>query len=170
MSDRPAIPMETQRKVLIEAGHRCAIPTCRHPTTEFAHIIPRRDTQDDDFSNLIALCPNCHTRYDHGEIDRKSIQIYKNNLSLLNGRYSDSERRVLSFFIDNPNERKIKLPYEYGILLKYLVDDGIIKLTDKNPGFSIMECCPIAPPFEEYELTPEGSQFINEIIDAREIE
>jgi hypothetical protein len=29
------------------------------------------------FENLIALCPTCHTRYDHGEIDRKSMRLYK---------------------------------------------------------------------------------------------
>lgn len=30
--DRPAIPAELRRRVLVKAGHRCAIPTCRrHP-------------------------------------------------------------------------------------------------------------------------------------------
>jgi hypothetical protein len=33
------------------------------------------------FENLIALCPNCHRRADAGEIDRKSLQMYKARLS-----------------------------------------------------------------------------------------
>ena len=55
---------EIKRMVLVEAGHRCAIPSCRHPTTEIAHIVSESQSHDDSFENLIALCPNCHTRYD----------------------------------------------------------------------------------------------------------
>lgn len=36
---RSKIPTELKRQILVEAaGHRCAIPTCRHPTIEVAHI------------------------------------------------------------------------------------------------------------------------------------
>ena len=39
------VPMARQRMVLVEAGHGCAIPTCRHPTTEIAHIVPESQRQ-----------------------------------------------------------------------------------------------------------------------------
>src|SRR2546426_10814014 len=94
--NRPAIPVETKRAVLLEAGHRCAIPTCRYPTTEIAHIVPFGETMEHRFENLIALCPNCHTRYDKGEIDRKSMQSYKGNLPVVASRYTDLERRMLA--------------------------------------------------------------------------
>jgi predicted restriction endonuclease len=98
MSGRPAVPAEVERRVLVEAGHRCAIPTCRHPTTEIAHIVPWSQTHDNSFENLIALCPNCHTRYDQKkEIDQRSIRIYKQNLGILNSRYSEFERRVFAW-------------------------------------------------------------------------
>ena len=58
---RDTISAEVKRAVLVEAGHRCAIPTCRATTTEIAHIVPWAETQDHSFENLIALCPNCHT-------------------------------------------------------------------------------------------------------------
>jgi predicted restriction endonuclease len=78
MSDRENIPMAVRRAVLVEAGYRCAIPTCPHPTTEFAHIVPHAQTQDDSFENLIALCPNSHTRYDIGDrADRTAMRIFK---------------------------------------------------------------------------------------------
>ena len=48
---------EVKRMVLVEAGHRCVIPTCRNPTTEIAHIVPESQSHDDSFENLIALCP-----------------------------------------------------------------------------------------------------------------
>jgi hypothetical protein len=84
---RPDIPAELKRAVLVEAGHRCAIPTCRTSTTEIAHIAPWRDKREHTFDNLIALCPNCHTRYDKDEIDRKSMLMYKAQLGALNDRF-----------------------------------------------------------------------------------
>src|SRR6059058_4281780 len=97
--DRPAIPESLRRSVLVEAGHRCAIPTCHATTTEVAHIIPWAQVREHTFDNLIALCPNCHTRYDKGEIDRKAIQTYKLNLLLVNSRYGDLEQRVIRTFV-----------------------------------------------------------------------
>src|SRR6516164_4967624 len=93
--DRPSIPTDTVRAVLVEAGHRCAIPTCRATTTEIAHIEPWAKSHDNTFGNLIALCPNCHMRFDQKkEIDAKSVRIYKQNLAVLNNRYGDLERRI----------------------------------------------------------------------------
>ncbi|MBO0515763.1 HNH endonuclease signature motif containing protein [Streptomyces beijiangensis] len=75
--NRPAIPRQLARDLLVEAGHRCAIPTCRATTLELAHITPWAKTRAHDFDNMIALCPNCHTRFDKGEIDRLSMLQYK---------------------------------------------------------------------------------------------
>lgn len=95
MPDRDKIPSELKRRVLMEAGHRCAIPTCRHPTTEIAHIVPYTQVREHKLLNLIALCPNCHTRYDRGEIDRVSMRLYKRKLVFLSDRYSRYELAVL---------------------------------------------------------------------------
>ena len=40
--NRPPIPADIKRKVLVEAGHRCAIPTCRYIEVEIHHIAPCR--------------------------------------------------------------------------------------------------------------------------------
>ncbi len=78
---RPAIPAELKSAVLVEAGHRCGIPTCRATTTEIAHIVPWAEVKCHEFANLIALCPNCHTRYDQKkEISRKEMRMYKAKL------------------------------------------------------------------------------------------
>lgn len=78
---RPAIPAELRRQVLVEAGHRCAIHTCRHPAVDIHHIEPWVTCREHRFENLIALCPNCHRRADAGEIDRKSLSMYKARLA-----------------------------------------------------------------------------------------
>jgi hypothetical protein len=51
---RDHIPADVKRAELVEAGHRCAIPTCRATTTEVAHIVPWSETNDNSFENLIA--------------------------------------------------------------------------------------------------------------------
>ncbi len=80
MADRIAIPAELRRRVLVEAGHRCAIHTCQHPEVDLHHIIPWGQCKEHSYDNLIALCPNCHRRADAGEIDRKALRMYKAQL------------------------------------------------------------------------------------------
>ncbi|MFE6766381.1 HNH endonuclease [Streptomyces sp. NPDC057689] len=100
---RPAIPRELRRRVLIEAGHRCAIPTCRATPVEIAHITPWAKTKKHEFNNLIALCPNCHTRFDdpHNPLDRKSMRQYKAKLnpllSLEINEKRDQARRISAY-------------------------------------------------------------------------
>ena len=84
MSDkRDSLPAELRRRVLVEAGHRCAIPTCAQPTVDIHHIVPWAECQNHEYGNLIALCPNCHRRAENGAIDRKSLYLYKERLTRL---------------------------------------------------------------------------------------
>jgi hypothetical protein len=126
---RPDIPTETVRAVLVEAGHRCAIPTFRATTTEIAHIEPWAKSHDNSFANLIALCPNCHTRFDQKkEIDTKSVRIYKQNLALLNNRYGEVERRVFEL-IARTKGRVFVLGAGGDILLANAAKDGLVNVT-----------------------------------------
>lgn len=77
---RPTIPADIRRAILVEAGHRCAIPRCGSTELDIHHIVPWETCKRHDYDNLIALCPNCHRRADNGEIDRKSLRLYKSQL------------------------------------------------------------------------------------------
>ncbi|MEU7025303.1 HNH endonuclease signature motif containing protein [Streptomyces sp. NPDC046275] len=79
---RGAVPRPLARRLFVEAGHRCAIPTCRATPLEIAHIVPWARVRRHEFHNMIVLCPNCHTRFDRGEIDRQSMFRYKELLRL----------------------------------------------------------------------------------------
>jgi hypothetical protein len=167
MANRPAIPAELQRKVLVEAGHRCAILRCRHETTEIAHIVPWSKVKKHTFDNLIALCPNCHTRYDKGEIDRKAMMIYKANLTLVTSRYGDLERRVLEEFAKDPNVNTIKLPGVFDILMRYLIDDGLlVRGPEITQGQQIAFNMKV---WQNYTLTPKGRDFVNKWVSAKEL-
>ncbi len=91
---RPA-PADIRRRVLVEAGHRCAIPTCRYIEVDVHHIVPWSQCQAHDYDNLISLCPNCHRRADRGEIDRKSLRLYKSNLRFTHDKFSQVEVDLL---------------------------------------------------------------------------
>ncbi|MEV4322210.1 HNH endonuclease signature motif containing protein [Microbispora rosea] len=108
--NRPDIPADLKRAVLVEAGHRCAIPACRQMPVEIAHIVPWVTVKKHTFDNLIALCPTCHSRYDRGDIDRQSMIQYKANLEILNHRYTDIERQLLKAFLRKLEQMRNRFP------------------------------------------------------------
>ena len=129
---RPSIPAGLKRQVYTEAGHRCAIPTCRGTSSlEIHHIKPWSEVKEHKFENLILLCAVCHGRCTKGEIQTKDMEVYKANLFLLNSRYSSLERRLLEFFgaqLMHGNELPIGLSAEYYISVKYLEGDGLVEI------------------------------------------
>ncbi|WP_370277569.1 HNH endonuclease [Pontibacterium sp.] len=111
---RPAIPAEIKRAVLVEAGHRCAIPRCGETELDIHHIVPWETCQKHEYSNLIALCPVCHRRAHKGEIDRKALLQYKAALIAtdspgLQGNFDapivEIRRRISEFNLDVPGYR-----------------------------------------------------------------
>jgi hypothetical protein len=164
--ERTAIPRPLERDVLVEAGHRCAIPTCRQVPVEIAHIVPWASVREHTFDNLIALCPTCHTRYDTGQIDRKAMLQYKANLFLLSNRYGDLEQRILRIFAENPQANNIAIPGGLDILLMYMLEDGLLVDTGQNSGVILAG----VPSAKVYQLTDKGRQFIQRWVTAQELE
>jgi HNH endonuclease len=126
MAKRPPIPKELERAVLIEAGHRCAIAACRQTPVEIAHIIGWATCRTHEFHNLIPLCPTCHTRFDKGEIDGKSMRIYKHQLAMMNRRYGGIELRVLEFFAKDNAPVDFQLLADMVLFIQNLLDDKLL--------------------------------------------
>ena len=131
MPKRPPIPADLERSVLLEAGHRCAIHTCRQTPVELAHIVPwsrcREHTQD----NLITLCPTCHARFDKGEIDRKSMLEYKARLLVDSGRLSHFELRLLrKLRVEGTVE--VWLLRDLELLIEGLVETGYVEVVNRD--------------------------------------
>ncbi|MEU2496005.1 HNH endonuclease signature motif containing protein [Streptomyces sp. NPDC007883] len=174
-SRRTAVPAEIRRAVLVEAGHRCAIPTCRTSTTEIAHIKPWRQVKEHTFDNLIALCPTCHTRFDKGEIDRKSMLQYKANLGVINGRYGEIERRVLMIFAENPNIRTIPMPSASDVAMLHLVKDGMFRrgisqglnMIIPNGSEAVIDFAGGTQEF--YTITDKGLELVKRLAEAKSL-
>lgn len=134
--DRITMPAELRRRVLVEAGHRCAIPTCRYIEVDIHHIIDYAQCQSHEYENLIALCPNCHRRAGRGEIDRKSLRIYKANLRFVHDKFSQFEVDILFELANLPLNQGVHFPPFMALLIKRLLDASYVILA-KNPNGSV---------------------------------
>ena len=135
-TDRPAVPSETKRRVLVESGHRCAIPTCRYIEVDIHHIIPWSFCRTHDYENLIALCPNCHKRADRGEIDRKALRLYKFNLRTAHDKFSQLEVDMLLTLFNLPADHSHPwMPY-LSIFFHRCLQAGYLTIV-RHPGLQM---------------------------------
>jgi HNH endonuclease len=158
---RPEIPAEIRRRVLVEAGHRCAIPTCRHIDVDVHHIVPWSQCQAHEYDNLIALCPNCHRRADAGQIDRKSLRLYKLNLRFAHDKYSQLEMDVLFALNQLPHDRGMPWVGFNLILLKRLLESEFIGVHELTTGMLVGGDIKTTP--DLIYITPRGRQFITDL-------
>jgi hypothetical protein len=133
--DRPPIPAELRRRILVEAGHRCAIPTCRYIRVDIHHIVPWEKCKKHEYENLIALCPNCHARADDGEIDRKSLRLYKLNLRKAWDKFTEFEIDLLfELFRPSANlqvDQSAQFPEFHVRFIKRLLEANYVELTKR---------------------------------------
>lgn len=91
MSNRPPIPAEISRQILIESGHRCAVCGAGCPL-ERAHIIPWHKSGEHKADNLICLCANCHERADKEKWGASTLKVYKRKPWVMR-QYENTDRR-----------------------------------------------------------------------------
>lgn len=158
MPKRPPISADLEREVLLEAGHRCAIHTCRQTPIELAHIIPWSRCKTHTYDNIIALCPTCHTRYDKNEIDKKSMLEYKARLSLHSGKFTRFEYRLLKRMRDS-GVTEIWLLDELELMIDGLIDGKFLVAAGEPKPLGADDAT-----FRTlYRLTSAGEEFIEKI-------
>lgn len=155
---RPKIPAELKRRVLCEAGHRCAIHTCRQIEVEIHHIVPWSKCREHKYENLIVLCPNCHKMAERGDIDRKDLRIYKANLRYAHDRFSQYEVDIL-FLLRSRQE--IQFPPFMLLLINRILDAEYIDVNeDRSISMQVsgMEMSPVY-----VSLTDKGREYIDSL-------
>lgn len=125
MNNTRNIPAELKRRILVEAGHRCAIPQCRDFDVDIHHIIPFSKTKKHEYTNLIALCPNCHRKAEKGVIDRKSLFMYKDNLRYVIDKYSAFEIDLLMALAREP-DKALVIPAHTELLFWRIKEEGLV--------------------------------------------
>jgi len=114
-----------------------------------------------DYPNLIALCPNCHDRYDRGEIDRKSMLQYKANLSTINSQYGDVERRIIEMFGVDEDASFLRLPSGFKIFVWNLLRDGYLERIGQVSSIGFETDTDDFLHVDVYRLTPAGREFVS---------
>lgn len=161
MEKRPPIRAELKRKIFVEAGHRCAIPTCRYIEVDIHHIIPWAKCKKHEYKNLIALCSNCHKRADSGKIDRRSLRMYKNNLRYIYDKFTTFEIDLLYEMVINvPAKATVLLPTHMILMIKRIIDIGYVEWI-KTKNKANLEGFKLNP--EHIILTDKGREFVSEL-------
>lgn len=155
------MPADLRRKVLVEAGHRCAVPTCRSVVgVDVHHIVPWNKRKEHKYPNLIALCPNCHRMAEKGDIDNKSLYLYKNNLRFLYDKFTTFEVDLLYELVElNPGEKYQFLPF-LKLLIKRIVEAGYITYEETMAQVVMGN---IKLNSDLIKITSSGRQFIQDI-------
>lgn len=158
---RRSIPAPLKRSILVEAGHRCAIPTCRHINVEVHHIIPWKQCQEHDYDNLIALCPNCHARADRGDIDRPSLRLYKRNLQFMHDKFSNYEIDILFRVFKLSEDHALDWPPFLDILINRILDAKLVRIIERPSRSVSTRSMQISP--NHLVITDEGRRFVERI-------
>ena len=117
---RPKIPQKTRVDVLTEAGFRCAVPTCRGILAmDIHHIVEVSKGGKNDLTNLIVLCPTCHSLYHRGNITPDAIYTYKAMLVTLSNAFDREAIDLLLFLNKIPTEHQNYLIVSGDGLLKF---------------------------------------------------
>jgi hypothetical protein len=103
---RKPISATIRREVLIEAGYRCANPTCRQILAlELHHMVEVAKGGENTVNNLIALCPTDHALYTTRKISADAIYAWKTVLVSLNASF-DTEGINNLLFLSITSPRK----------------------------------------------------------------
>lgn len=145
MAKRSKVPETIQQVVLLEAGYKCANPTCRHVLTlELHHIVWVKDGGGNEPDNLLALCPNCHALHTKGHIPAQAILAWKSLLTSLGNPnraavdlllvLAEEEERVRR----EPDPARAPLPFRYTgdslPALAPLLTSGLIEIRRRFSG------------------------------------
>jgi hypothetical protein len=121
----------------MEAGYKCANPTCRNILTlELHHMRWVKDDGDNDASNLVALCGHCHDLHTHGHIPEDAIRHWKGMLLALNNAFDRGSADLL-LFLSKVADKEVW--YSGDALLRFagLISAGLVTfMTEPLHGYT----------------------------------
>lgn len=129
---RKDLPAATRHRILMEAGYKCGNPACRHIITlDIHHIVYVSDGGGDDPTNLLALCPYCHSMHHAKQIPAEAIRLWKGMLLALNHAFDRVGMDLLLFLRETDGK---DLWYSPDGLLHFarLVAAGLVEFESKT--------------------------------------
>ncbi|WP_132301907.1 hypothetical protein [Kribbella sp. VKM Ac-2568] len=102
---------------------------------------------------------------------------YKSNLGIINGRYGEIERRILTLFAEDPSINVIGMPLASDIALLHLVKDGLfVRGFDQRGGFGLVVPNGSSAEIdftgrqEFYSVTEKGRELVRRLAEARQLD
>lgn len=123
---RAKLPAAVRHQLLMEAGYKCGNPACRNVITlEVHHIEYVSEGGGDDPSNLLVLCPYCHSMHHAGHIPVEAVRLWKGLLVALNQAF-DRHGMELLLFLHNTNNNQIWYSADGLLSFAGLIADGLV--------------------------------------------
>ena len=132
---RAKLPVAVRHQLLMEAGYKCGNPACRNVITlELHHIQYVSEDGGDDSSNLLVLCPYCHSMHHGGHIPVEAIRLWKGLLVALNQGF-DRQGMELLLFLHRTKDNQ--LWYSADGILKFagLIGAGLVIIAETDITF-----------------------------------
>ncbi len=109
----------------------CGNPRCRHILTiELHHMVWVKDDGGNDPTNLLALCPNCHSLHTYGHIPPSAIRHWKGILHALNHAFSRESMELL-LFLKNKTAQKMWLSGDGVLRFAGLISAGLVNFGEQ---------------------------------------
>ena len=129
MAKERYIPDRTRRQVLIEAGYRCGVPTCRGILAiDIHHIVEVRENGGSEPSNLIAICPTCHALFHRGVYSREAIYAWKQVLISLSFAFDLETVDLMLFLHHMRDEERFLIKPDAILPFARLIGNGLASL------------------------------------------
>jgi len=115
----------------------CANPRCRHILTlELHHIVWVKDGGGNEPSNLLALCPNCHSLHTNGHIPAEAIRVWKSMLLTLNQTNRANLDTLLYLYKQSkdPHREYIRYTVDTVLRLAGLINAGLLETGSSQMG------------------------------------
>lgn len=198
---RKAIPIDVERKLCAESMGRCMNPDCQAElfrkkghVIEKAHITPYCKTADNNYENLVILCPTCHTDFDKNDaFDPEQVkqwkQIRKAEIEKLFGKkyatFEELQGRIAPILSENKSiyenyylgeQKELWDTFEGKVLannrkLKTLLENnlGLIQRHREEEYSNLALVEKLFAHIEEFEATRGSSEKIRQVLFPKEI-
>jgi hypothetical protein len=134
-ADRAKLPLNVRHQLLMEAGYKCGNPTCRNVITlDLHHIQYVSEGGGDDPSNLLVLCPYCHSMHHEGHIPVEAIRLWKGLLVALNQGF-DRQGMDLLLFLHKTQDTQIRLSGDGVLTYAGLIGADLVAITETDVTF-----------------------------------
>ncbi len=128
--DRTKLPLRVRHQLLMEAGYKCGNPACRNVITlDLHHIEYVSEGGGDDPSNLLVLCPYCHSMHHAGNIPLEAIRLWKGLLIALNQAF-DRQGMELLLFLYKTNANQLWYSADGVLSFAGLIGAGLVVIAE----------------------------------------